>query len=92
MQGVTMELENIILIVAALIFIYLFIKILSTPIRWAFKLLLNALLGFVILFVVNFFGGFVGITVSVGWVSALVAGILGIPGVILLVLIETFLI
>lgn len=84
-----MELINDVLIIAvAAILLWLVIKIFATPIRWAFKLLLNALLGFVILFVVNFLGAYIGLHITVGWISALVAGLLGIPGIILLILIE----
>ena len=68
----------------------LIIKIFATPIKWAFKLLLNAVLGFVMLFVFNFLGGFIGLSITVGWLSAIVAGVLGIPGIILLLLIENF--
>ena len=70
--------------------LWLVIKIFATPIRWALKLLLNAVLGFVMLFVFNFLGGFIGLSITVGWVSAIVAGVLGIPGIILLLLIENF--
>ena len=85
------DLSMSILIIAGLLLLLLFFKILAKPIKWILKLLLNALLGLIILAVVNYLGSFVGITVTVGWISALVAGILGIPGVILLVLIENFL-
>ena len=53
-------------------------------------MLLNAALGFIMLFVFNFLGGFIGLSITVGWVSAIVAGVLGIPGIILLLLIENF--
>ena len=42
------------------------------------------------LFVFNFLGGFIGLNITVGWVSAIVAGVLGIPGIILLLLVENF--
>ena len=70
--------------------LWLIIKIFATPIKWALKLLLNAVLGFVMLFVFNFLGGFSGLSITVGWLSAIVAGVLGIPGIILLLLIENF--
>lgn len=82
--------DSVILVIGGIVFLALFIKILATPIKWALKLLLNALLGFVILFIVNFFGSYIGLSISVGWVSALIAGLLGVPGIILLILIETF--
>lgn len=85
-----MDTSTIIIAVGIFLLLALFLTLLAKPIKWALKLLLNALFGFIILFVVNFFGGFIGINITVGWISALVAGILGIPGVILLILIETF--
>ena len=79
-------LHTILTVVIAVLLIWLVIKIFATPIKWALKLLLNALLGFVMLFIFNF----LGLSLSVGWISAIVAGILGIPGIILLLLIENF--
>ena len=54
------------------------------------QLLVQLYSGFVMLFIFNFLGGFIGLSLSVGWISAIVAGILGIPGIILLLLIENF--
>ena len=54
-------------------------------------LLLNMASGIVLLFVFNFIGGFFGFSLGVNAVTALVAGVLGIPGVILLVLVQNFL-
>ena len=84
------SLQTIIYVVIGVLLLWLIIKLFSTPIKWALKLLLNALLGFVMLFVFNFLGGFIGLELTVGWLSAIVAGILGIPGIILLLLIENF--
>jgi len=64
----------------------LLLKLLRKPIKWALKLLLHALFGFVALFIFNFFGSIVGITLGLNWVNAIVTGVLGIPGVILLLL------
>ena len=79
-------LSGILLIAALVVGAILILKILTKPIRWIFKLLLNAAFGFVLLFLVNFFGDPVGIYIGVNFVNALVAGFLGVPGVILLVL------
>ena len=43
-----------------------------------------------LLFIFNFIGGFFDFSLGINTVNALVAGILGIPGVILLVLIQNF--
>ena len=79
-------------LILGLLLLILFFKIIAKPIKWILKLLLNALLGLVILVVVNFFGAFVGLKITVGWLSAIVAGVLGLPGVVLLLLIENLLI
>ena len=81
-------LSGILLIAALVVGAVLILKILTKPIRWIFKLLINAAFGFVLLFLVNFFGHPVGIYISVNFISAVVAGFLGVPGVILLVLLQ----
>lgn len=83
-------LYNIIYAIIGIFLLWLIIKLFSKPIKWIFKLLLNTLLGFVLLFVFNYLGQFVGLSVTVGWLSALVTGVLGIPGIILLLLVENF--
>ena len=81
---------EILLLFAAVFCIVLFFVLLSKPIKWFFKLLINAIFGFIILFIVNFFGAYIGLQISVGWLSAIITGMFGIPGIILLILIENF--
>ena len=56
--------STIVVIVVAVIFLGFFIKLLKTPIKLAFKLLLHAVGGFVMLFLVNFFGSYLGISLE----------------------------
>lgn len=84
-----MESLSFILMIAGIVLVCRFLlKILAKPIKLAFKLLINAGLGFVILFIVNFFGEFFNFTLGVSFLNALVAGVLGVPGVIILILIK----
>ena len=76
------------MLAAAIVFIALLVKVLSAPIRWIFKMLLNAVLGFVVLFLFNFFGDYIGLSIPINTVSALVTGIFGVPGVIVLALLQ----
>lgn len=59
------------------------------------KLLINALIGAVILFIFNFvFAGLLNISalaIPITWWSALVTGIFGVPGVIVLLIISLIL-
>lgn len=68
--------------------IWLLIKIFAAPIKGILKFLLHALLGFVILLAVNLIGGFFDFYIPLTWLSAIIAGIGGIPGVILLILLH----
>ena len=84
-------LSALLMLAAAVVVVVLLVKILSAPIRLIFKLLLNALFGFLILFVFNFFSSFIGLTLEINLLSALIAGVLGVPGVILLILLQILL-
>ena len=74
--------------VAVLLFIIIFRKIIKTSLRFIFKLLLNTVMGFIALFVINLLGGFIGISIGVNWITAIVVGIFGLPGVALLLLLQ----
>ncbi len=64
----------------------LLLKLLKKPIKWVFKLLLHALFGFIFLFVFNFLGALFGISLEITWLSAIVTGVFGIPGVVVLLI------
>lgn len=61
--------------------------ILTKPVKWILKLVLNGILGGVMLLIINAVGSSIGLSIPINPVSALVSGILGFPGVVLLVLI-----
>lgn len=75
-------------VVICILLVVLLFKILKTPLKWALKLLLNAVGGFIALVVLNFFGAIFGLSLTINLVNCLVAGILGLPGVVLLVLLK----
>lgn len=55
------------------------------------ELVLNVLIGLLILWLVNKFGGSIGIpNIPINFLTALVVGIFGLPGVIVLVLLYYF--
>ncbi len=76
------------LLAAVSVLLWLFVKILKRPIQWVLKLLLNTLIGFVALFIINWLGAYVGLSLGVNWLNAAVVGVFGIPGVVLLLLIK----
>ncbi|HEY8892272.1 MAG TPA: pro-sigmaK processing inhibitor BofA family protein [Clostridium sp.] len=66
------------------------VKLFSWPLKILGKLVLNAVLGVLLLLLVNFVGNYVGITIAINPVTALIAGFLGVPGVIFLIIFVTF--
>ena len=78
-------------IIAALLigfFVIALIRVFRTPLRLALKLLCNTLLGFLALWVVRLTAGITGITLGLNLWNALVIGVLGLPGFILLLLVQ----
>lgn len=64
------------------------LAVFKRPIRLVLKIVLNTALGFLALFILNFFGGFIGVELGVNWFNAAVVGILGLPGVALLLILR----
>ena len=76
------------MVAAAVLLLVVVVKILAAPIKGILKFLLHAGLGLLILFGVNMVGGFFDFYIPFNIVTVLVAGLGGVPGVILLILIN----
>jgi len=76
------------MIIIAVIALALVIKLLAAPIRLAGKLFINGLVGFVVLFFLNFAGNIFGLSLGINWFNAIVVGAFGAPGVVLLLLLK----
>ena len=84
-----MVLIAVIFLVAVGIFLLsLSFKLLKRPIKWVFKLLIHACMGYAFLFIFNFVGAWVDVSLGLNWVNAAIIGVLGVPGVVLLLLIK----
>lgn len=79
---------TIIAIIIAIAVIVLLFKILKTPIKWAWKLLIHAGVGVLMLWLTNILGGIFGLSLDITWLNSIVSGILGFPGVLLLLAIK----
>ena len=77
--------------VLGLIALVIIIRLFLFPFKILMKLVYNALLGGIILVLFNLVGKLVGFTLALNVVSAFITGILGIPGVILLVALKIIL-
>lgn len=89
------ERGNMSVIIALLLgfgILWLACKVLKISLKIFWKLFVNALIGAAILLIINFFGAVIGISISISisFLSALIVGILGVPGVIILLLLQLF--
>ena len=64
------------------------LRLLSTPLKLVLRLVLNAALGFGALWLLQLTAGISGITLGVNLFNALTIGVLGLPGLGLLVLLQ----
>ena len=81
-------LADIGIVAAAILMIYVGVKILAAPIKGILKFLLHAVSGILVLILVNLVAGFFNFYVPITWTSVLVSGLAGIPGIALLILLK----
>ena len=76
------------MILVAIIVLLIAKFVLNLNFRRIIELAINIVLGIIILWLLNKFGGSLGISIPINIITALIVGILGIPGVIILVLLN----
>ena len=64
------------------------LRLLALPIRWFWKIFLNSGCGFACLWLLNSISGFTGVVFPINSVTALIAGFLGLPGIVLLAVLQ----
>ena len=80
--------QKILAAILAGFFLVALLRVFSSPFRLALKLLLNTLLGFLALWAVRLTAGLTGIALGLNLWNALVIGVLGLPGFVLLLLVQ----
>ncbi|MGI6086133.1 MAG: pro-sigmaK processing inhibitor BofA family protein [Acetivibrionales bacterium] len=68
--------------------VFAFGKAMLLPLKIIFRLVINGILGGIAILIINLIGAPLGFTISLNLISALVVGILGLPGIILLVILK----
>ena len=85
-----MDLSFILSFLATLIVVFIILKILALPMKLIIKLIINGLIGGIIIWLINLIGASFGFVLTLNWITALIVGILGVPGVIILVILHFF--
>lgn len=78
--------ENILTLLIPVVVGILVLKFFFSQIGCLWKIAVNSVSGFICLWLLNLISGFTGIFFEINIVTVLIAGFLGIPGIILLVL------
>lgn len=80
------------IIIAVILVVWLIFKLLKLSFKLFFKLLINTLIGVALLFVFNYVLGDIlnlqAFKIPIVWWTALVTGVLGVPGVLILLVLN----
>ena len=78
--------ENIIALIVPVLIAVLVFKLLFSQVKLIWKIAVNSLSGFVCLWLLNLASGITGIVFEINFITTLLVGFLGIPGIILLLI------
>lgn len=83
-----MEIGSLLAFVFGLFLLYIVGIALVIPIKLIVKLIVNGVLGGILLLMVNLIGSFIDISIVINPLTAVIAGVFGIPGILLLLIIQ----
>lgn len=83
-----MDGNSVITFLACIVFLFLFGRIFILPLKSIFKLILNSVLGGALIYIINLIGGAWGFSIGLNFFTSIFVGILGIPGAILLIILQ----
>ena len=87
-EGIDLENSALLIYVACIIFIFLIGKIFIVPIKKIIKLIINSILGGALIYIINIIGEGYGFHIGLNIITSILVGILGIPGVVLLIILK----
>lgn len=68
--------------------LFVVLKLLALPMKLIIKLVINGIVGGILIFVVNLIGTNFGFMIDLNWITALIVGFLGVPGVIIVAILQ----
>ena len=83
-----MGLTSILIMAGCALAILIIGKIFLFPIKLLLKLVLNTIIGGSIIYIINLIGANFGFHIGLNLITSLIVGILGIPGAILLIILQ----
>lgn len=85
-----METKVILSFIACIAILFFFGKTFVFPIKKILKIIGNSILGAFIIFVINLVGATFNFHIGLNIINSIIVGILGIPGAILLIILNIF--
>lgn len=82
------ELGIILTYTSGIMLVFMISWIFFKPLKFVGKIILNSLIGALALIIFNYFGQYTGVHIGVNEFTALIIGLLGIPGFIALLLVK----
>jgi len=87
-MGLDIPFDIVIAYALGLVLLYFMGWLLLVPLKILLRFIINAVVGGVALWLLNLAGGLIGFSVAVNPITALTVGFLGIPGLILVLLLQ----
>ena len=78
--------ENMLALIIPVLIAVLVFKLLFSQVKLIWKIAVNSLSGFVCLWLLNLASGITGIVFEINFITTLLVGFLGVPGIILLLI------
>ena len=78
--------ENIVALIVPVLIALLVIKFLFSQVKLIWKITVNSISGFICLWLLNLVSGITGFVFEINFITCLLVGFLGIPGIILLLI------
>ena len=79
---------NVITYLACICFLFLFGRIFIVPVKKILKLVLNSIIGGIVIFIINLVGASFGFHIGLNFFTSIVIGFLGLPGAVILIIIQ----
>ena len=87
-----MDYNNMLVFAASICFIFLFGRIFVKPLKFVIKLALNSILGGLLILLINYIGGWFSFHIGLNIFTSVLIGLLGVPGAILLIILQIFIV
>lgn len=78
--------ENIFALIVPVVIAVLVFRLLFSQVKLIWKIVVNSLSGFICLWLLNLASGITGIVFEINFITTLLVGFLGIPGILILLI------